>query len=62
SDSKGAEFKVTFPRNCVVRLPPMAAIMAYQSYYIGNAQDEDDKEVACDDGCFSKKKKTWSIG
>ncbi|GJT82745.1 hypothetical protein Tco_1057087 [Tanacetum coccineum] len=29
SNSKGAEFKVAFPRNCVVRLLPMAAITVF---------------------------------
>ncbi|GJY32408.1 hypothetical protein Tco_0415903 [Tanacetum coccineum] len=29
SNSKGAEFNVAFPRNCVVRLLPMAAITVF---------------------------------
>ncbi|GJS12767.1 hypothetical protein Tco_0407239 [Tanacetum coccineum] len=56
SNSKGAEFKVTFPRNCVV----YAFGISLSCSYTGDARDEDNKEVACDGGCCLKKK-TWSI-
>ncbi|GKB44783.1 hypothetical protein Tco_0889725 [Tanacetum coccineum] len=74
SNSKGAEFKVTFPRNCMVRLLPMAAISVHHNLSYADTNQAarkhlepswsnailDNEEVACDDG-FARRRRPGAL-